>query len=172
MTDSLKSFLKRRQLADLKSSLMTFPSLATLKRIQTDLFECSTCFSFVWEVKRENGNDKGGVWGRRLRGLRSLPFPPPPPPFRYGFLVWLWFSFRTTVYFTFRNTHKKTASYAVYTYAWYNMAIGYYRLCLYVLDIRNGNCMIITCSKIQLVVYYQCCVLIGWATTRLYVIAH
>ena len=27
-------------------------------------------------------------------------------------------------------------------------------------------------SKIQLVVYYQCCVLIGWATTRLYVIAH
>ena len=26
-------------------------------------------------------------------------------------------------------------------------------------------------SKIQLVVYYQCCVLIGWATTRLYVIA-
>ena len=32
---------------------------------------------------------------------------------------------------------------------------------------------IITCiSKIQLVVYYQCCILIGWATTRLYVIAH
>ena len=27
-------------------------------------------------------------------------------------------------------------------------------------------------SKIQLVVYHQCCVLIGWATTRLYVIAH
>ena len=27
-------------------------------------------------------------------------------------------------------------------------------------------------SKIQLVVYNQCCVLIGWATTRLYVIAH
>ena len=27
-------------------------------------------------------------------------------------------------------------------------------------------------SKIQLVVYYQCYVLIGWATTRLYVIAH
>ena len=27
-------------------------------------------------------------------------------------------------------------------------------------------------SKIQLVVYYQCCVFIGWATTRLYVIAH
>ena len=26
-------------------------------------------------------------------------------------------------------------------------------------------------SKIQLVVYYQCCILIGWATTRLYVIA-
>ena len=26
-------------------------------------------------------------------------------------------------------------------------------------------------SKIQLVVYYQCCVLIGWATTRLYVVA-
>ena len=27
-------------------------------------------------------------------------------------------------------------------------------------------------SKIQLVVYYLCCILIGWATTRLYVIAH
>ena len=27
-------------------------------------------------------------------------------------------------------------------------------------------------SKIQVVVYYQCCILIGWATTRLYVIAH
>ena len=27
-------------------------------------------------------------------------------------------------------------------------------------------------SKIQLVVYYQCCILIGWATTRLFVIAH
>ena len=27
-------------------------------------------------------------------------------------------------------------------------------------------------SKIQLVVYYQCWILIGWATTRLYVIAH
>ena len=27
-------------------------------------------------------------------------------------------------------------------------------------------------SKIQLLVYHQCCVLIGWATTRLYVIAH
>ena len=26
--------------------------------------------------------------------------------------------------------------------------------------------------KIQLVVYYQCCILICWATTRLYVIAH
>ena len=31
---------------------------------------------------------------------------------------------------------------------------------------------IFSISKIQLVVYYQCCVLIGWATTRLYVIAH
>ena len=29
-----------------------------------------------------------------------------------------------------------------------------------------------TTSKIQLVVYYQCWVVIGWATTRLYVIAH
>ena len=33
----------------------------------------------------------------------------------------------------------------------------------------RGYCHI---SKIQLMVYYQCCVLIGWATTRLYVIAH
>ena len=27
-------------------------------------------------------------------------------------------------------------------------------------------------SKIQLVVYYQCRILIGWPTTRLYLIAH
>ena len=27
-------------------------------------------------------------------------------------------------------------------------------------------------GKIQLVVFHQCCILIGWATTRLYVIAH
>ena len=33
-------------------------------------------------------------------------------------------------------------------------------------------CHLIRISKIQLVVYYQCCVLIGWVTTRLYVIAH
>ena len=31
---------------------------------------------------------------------------------------------------------------------------------------------LIVFSKIQLVVYYQCCDLIGWATTRLLVIAH
>ena len=31
---------------------------------------------------------------------------------------------------------------------------------------------LILVSKIQLEVYYQCCVLIGWAITRLYVIAH
>ena len=31
---------------------------------------------------------------------------------------------------------------------------------------------IITFSKIQLVVYHQCCILIGWATSRLYVLAH
>ena len=33
-------------------------------------------------------------------------------------------------------------------------------------------CIPLFTSKIQLVVYYQCCILIGWATTRLYVIAH
>ena len=31
---------------------------------------------------------------------------------------------------------------------------------------------IIIISKIQLVVYYQCCILVDWATTRLCVIAH
>ena len=31
---------------------------------------------------------------------------------------------------------------------------------------------LIDVSKIQPVVYYQRCVLIGWGTTRLYVIAH
>ena len=33
-----------------------------------------------------------------------------------------------------------------------------------------GELLII--GKTQLVVCYQCCILIGWATTRLYVIAH
>ena len=33
------------------------------------------------------------------------------------------------------------------------------------------DCMYIVFSKIQLVVYCQCCVLIGWASTKLYVIA-
>ena len=32
--------------------------------------------------------------------------------------------------------------------------------------------LVFTISKIQLVVFYQCCVLIGWATTRLYVMVH
>ena len=31
-----------------------------------------------------------------------------------------------------------------------------------------GEHGIMAFSKIKLVVYYQCCVLIGWATTRLY----
>ena len=31
---------------------------------------------------------------------------------------------------------------------------------------------LIVISKIELVVYHQCCILIGWATSRLYVIAH
>ena len=39
----------------------------------------------------------------------------------------------------FETQTKKAANYAVYTYNWYNMAIGYYRLLLYVLDIRNEN---------------------------------
>ena len=37
---------------------------------------------------------------------------------------------------------------------------------------NNKNHQIPVFSKIQLVVYYQCCVLIGRATTRLYVIAY
>ena len=37
---------------------------------------------------------------------------------------------------------------------------------------RNSHTELNLFSKIQLVVYHQCCVLIGWATTRLYVIAH
>ena len=35
-----------------------------------------------------------------------------------------------------------------------------------------ANSDLSTISKIQLVVYYQYCVLIGWATSRLFVIAH
>ena len=38
--------------------------------------------------------------------------------------------------------------------------------------IEKGKLQIFPISKIQLVVYYQRCILIGWATTRLYVIAH
>ena len=37
---------------------------------------------------------------------------------------------------------------------------------------EQGVGWIIYVSKIQLVVYYQRCILIGWATTRLYVIAY
>ena len=46
--------------------------------------------------------------------------------------------------------------------------------CLFVnLRLTHEPCLGITIvSKIQLVVYYQCCVLIGWATTSLFVIAH
>ena len=146
MTDSLKSFVKRRRLADFKSSLMAFPSLATLKRIQTDLFDCSTCLSFVWEVKRENESDKGG--GVRKMAERSqIPFPPPSPPssfFSFDFCS----AFVRLYTLLFETQTKKTASYSVYTYNWYNMAIDYHRLWLYVLDIRNGNCMITTCSDV------------------------
>ena len=48
-------------------------------------------------------------------------------------------------------------------------------------SVRNFKCgpeeawpirSICSISKIQLVVYYHCCVLTGWATTRLHVIAH
>ena len=38
-------------------------------------------------------------------------------------------------------------------------------------DVAQLDTFILEISKIQLVVYYQCCVLVGWATTRLYVIA-
>ena len=48
-------------------------------------------------------------------------------------------------------------------------------------SVRNFKCgpeeawpirSICSISKIQLVVYYHCCVLTGWATTRLHVLAH
>ena len=39
-------------------------------------------------------------------------------------------------------------------------------------SVRNSVLNISHNSKIQLVVYYQCCVLIGRAITKLYVIAH
>ena len=44
------------------------------------------------------------------------------------------------------------------------------RHCFYHTDL--GQKAVFHISKIQLVVYYHCCVLIGWATTRLYVIAY
>ena len=37
---------------------------------------------------------------------------------------------------------------------------------------RSSGAQIPRVSKVQLVVYYQCCVLIGRATSRLFVIAH
>ena len=37
---------------------------------------------------------------------------------------------------------------------------------------KNWKQEVTAIGKIQLVVYYQCCVLIGWATSRLFVIAH
>ena len=37
---------------------------------------------------------------------------------------------------------------------------------------KNWANQILHISKIQLVVYYQCRVLIGWATSRLFVIVH
>ena len=46
-------------------------------------------------------------------------------------------------------------------------------VCLNIIFLLQEGCNnIFIISKIQLVVYYQCCILIGWATTRLYVIAH
>ena len=47
----------------------------------------------------------------------------------------------------------------------------WFRRVFYQIDLPFFN-DITDISKIQLVVYHQCCVLIGWATTRLYVIAH
>ena len=47
----------------------------------------------------------------------------------------------------------------------------WFRRVFYQIDLLIFN-DITDISKIQLVVYHQCCVLIGWATTRLYVIAH
>ena len=41
---------------------------------------------------------------------------------------------------------------------------------IFVINYRHFRLTVI--NEIQLVVYYQCCVLIGWATTGLYVIAH
>ena len=43
---------------------------------------------------------------------------------------------------------------------------------IYICDTFISSTVPIAVSKIQLVVYHQCCVLIGSATSRLYVIAH
>ena len=37
---------------------------------------------------------------------------------------------------------------------------------------KGGKSKVFNFSKLQLVVYYQCCVLIGWPTTGLYVMAY
>ena len=61
------------------------------------------------------------MWGRSFSRLTSVQL-----------------SYDCILYFS-KHKQKKTVSYAVYTYNWYNMAIGYYSLWLYVLDIRNED---------------------------------
>ena len=56
---------------------------------------------------------------------------------------------------------------------WYLIS---HQICVYqfqfTLKATSRVCVVFNISKIQLVFYYQCCDLIGWATTRLYVIAY
>ena len=82
-------------------------------------------------------------------------FATPPPPPGNNFTVPYYFIYFFNNLLTVINIDK-----------YFNIAIEY-QIKLYIIHVLS-----VLKSKIHPVVYYQCCVLIGWATTRLYVIAH
>ena len=78
------------------------------------------------------------------------------------------------IFFFFVPTNNKLLYVLLgYFNLWSNIrqTIDGFLISYYILECY-GHVTLSTISKIQLVVYYQCCVLISWVTTRLYVIAH
>ena len=92
-----------------------------------------------------------GVW--LSFGAYFTHFPTPPPGN----------NFTVPYYFIYFFNNLLTV---INIYKYFNIAIEY-QIKLYIIHVLSA-----LKSKIHPVVYYQCCVLIGWATTRLYVIAH
>ena len=83
-----------------------------------------------------------------------LPISQPPPPGN---------NFTVPYYFIYFFNNSLTV---INICKYFNIAIEY-QIKLYIIHVLS-----VLKSKIHPVVYYYCCVLIGWATTRLYVIAH